>query len=295
MRRYLLVLLFILSGISYAQELNCTVEFNTSQVAATNQQIFKTLQASLVEFVSNTKWTDKVYKPNEKINCSFFFNITSFDNVNQFTGSLQVQASRPVFNSSYSTSILNLNDKDVSFTYNEFQVLAFNPNGFDSNLISVIAFYANMIIAFDSDSFALEGGNKALDSALNIVNLAQQTQEKGWMPTGNQNRYYLVNDMISPMYSSVRKAMYEYHLEALDKMVDDAKNAKLNFVKSIKTLSEVSRSRPNAYLTRVFFDAKADEIVSILKDGPKIDNKEVVDILNQLSPTNSSKWSQITY
>lgn len=295
MRRYLLVLLFILSGVSNAQELNCTVEFNTSQVAATNQQIFKTLQKSLVEFINNTKWTDKVYKPNEKINCSFFFNITSFDNVNQFTGSLQVQASRPVFNSSYTTSILNLNDKEVNFSYNEFQVLSFNPNGFDSNLISVIAFYANMIIAFDSDSFALEGGNKALETALSIVNLAQQTQEKGWMSTGNQNRYYLVNDMISPMYSSVRKAIYEYHLEALDKMVDDAKNAKLNFVKSIKTLSEVSRSRPNAYLTRVFFDAKADEIVSVLKDGPKIDNKEVVDILNQLSPTNSSKWSQITY
>ncbi|MDI9310293.1 MAG: DUF4835 family protein [Limnohabitans sp.] len=295
MRRYLLVLLFILSGISNAQELNCTVEFNTSQVAATNQQIFKTLQKSLVEFINNTKWTDKVYKPNEKINCSFFFNITSFDNVNQFTGSLQVQASRPVFNSSYTTSILNLNDKEVNFNYNEFQVLSFNPNGFDSNLISVIAFYANMIIAFDSDSFALEGGNKALETALNIVNLAQQTQEKGWMSTGNQNRYYLVNDMLSPMFGSVRKAIYEYHLGALDKMADDTKNAKLNLIKSIKTLSEVARSRPNAYLTRVFFDAKSDEILSILKEGPKIDNKEVVDILNQLSPTNSSKWSQITY
>jgi Domain of unknown function (DUF4835) len=295
MRRYLLIVCVFCFGCIKAQELNCTVEFNTSQVAATNQQVFKTLQKSLVEFINNTKWTDKAFKQNERINCSFFFNISSFDNVNQFTGTMQVQASRPVFNSTYTTPIFNINDKEVNFTYNEFQNLTFNPNGFDSNLISVIAFYANMIIAFDADTFSLEGGTKALENAQAIVNLAQQTQEKAWTSSGNQNRYYLVNDMLSTTYASFRKSLYEYHLGALDKMADDLNLAKSKVMKSIKTLTEYADSRPNAYLTRVFFDAKSDEIVSILKEGPKIDITEVVDNLNRLSPTNSSKWSQITY
>lgn len=295
MRKFLIVLLLCFGTYIHAQELNCTVDFNTSQVAATNQQVFKTLKKSLTEFINNTKWTEKSYKNYEKIQCSFFFNITSFNNVDEFTGSLQVQALRPVYNTSYVTPILNINDKDVSFNYTEFQNLTFNSNSFDSNLISIIAFYANMIIAMDQDTFALEGGTAALENALGIVNLAQQTQEKAWTSSGNQNRYYLVNDMLSTTYSPFRKALYEYHLGALDKMSDDTKLGKEGIKKAIKSLIEVANVRPNAYLTRVFFDAKTDEIVSVLKDGPKVDITEVVDNLNKLSPTNSSKWSQITY
>lgn len=295
MRKFLLVLLLCFGASIQAQELNCTVDFNTSQVAATNQQVFKTLKKSLTEFINNTKWTDGSYKNAEKIQCSFFFNITSFNNVDEFTGSLQVQALRPVFNSSYVSPILNVNDKDVNFNYTEFQTLSFNPNSFDSNLMSIIAFYANMIIAVDADTFAVEGGTPALENALSIVNLAQQTQEKAWTSFGNQNRYYFVNDMLSNTFSPFRRALYEYHLGALDKMSDDPKTGKENIKKSLKSLIEVANVRPNAYLTRIFFDAKTDEIVSIFKDGPKVDITEVVDNLNKLSPTNSSKWGQITY
>lgn len=295
MRNYLTLLLFFVFGFSQAQELNCTVTFNTDQVAATNQQVFKTLQKSLTEFLNNTKWTDKSFKGQEKINCSFFFNVLSYNNVDQFTAILQVQASRPIFNSTYNSPILNINDKDVSFTYTEFQNLIFNPNSFDSNLLSILGFYANMIIAVDADSFSLEGGTKALEGAMNIVNNAQQTQEKAWTSSGNQNRYYLVNDMLSPTYAPFRKAIYEYHYGALDKMADNQKEGKEGIKKALKTLREVANVRPNAYLTRVFFDAKANEILDIFTDGPKVDITEVIDNLNRLSPTNSSKWSQISY
>lgn len=298
MRNLLVVLiLFVFSFFEgNAQELNATVNFNTSQLgSSTNQQVFKTLQKSLTEFLNNTKWTDKSYSGVEKINCSFFFNISSYDNVNQFVGTLQVQASRPVYNATYTSPLLNFNDKEINFSYTEFQNLTYNPNGFDTNLISILAFYANMIIAFDGDSFALEGGNKALENAQLIVSQAQQTQEKGWTSTGNQNRYYLVNDLMSPTFSSFRKAMYEYHLSGLDKMADDSKLGKQNIMKAINTLIEVANVRPNAYLTRVFFDAKSDEILSVFKDGPKLEIKEVIENLNRLSPTNNSKWSQITF
>ncbi|MES2810995.1 MAG: DUF4835 family protein [Bacteroidota bacterium] len=295
MRKYIVVLFVLIFGISNAQELNASVDFNTGQVAATNQQIFKTLQKSLTEFINNTKWTDKSLKQNEKINCSFFFNITSFDNVNKFTGSLQVQASRPVYNSSYSTSILNINDKEISFNYTEFQNLAFNPNSFDSNLMSLVAFYANMVIGFDADTFALEGGNKAYENASNIVSLAQQTQDPAWTSNGNQNRYYLVNDVLSATYSPFRKAMFEYHFGGLDIMANNQKEGKENIKKALKTLTEVASVRPNAYLTRVFFDAKSDELLSVFSNGPKVDVTQVIESLNRLSPTNTNKWSQITY
>ncbi|RXR19245.1 DUF4835 family protein [Flavobacterium amnicola] len=295
MRKYIVVLFVLISGGIASQELNATVEFNTSQVGATNQQVFKTLKKSLTEFLNNTKWAEKTFKKNEKINCSFFFNITSYDNVNKFEGSLQVQASRPVFNSTYSTSILNINDKEVKFEYTEFQNLNFNINSYDSNLLSVIAFYANMIIGIDADSFQIEGGNKAFENASTIVALAQITQEKAWTSNGTQNRYYLVNDMIAPTYLPFRRAIYEYHLGALDIMANNPKEGKENIKRALKSLTEVAAVRPNAYLTRVFFDAKSDEILNIFTDGPKVDVTQVIESLNRLSPTNSSKWGQISY
>jgi hypothetical protein len=134
-----------------------------------------------------------------------------------------------------------------------------------------------------------------LETAANIVVQAQQTQDKAWLSTGNQNRFYLVNDMLSPTYSAFRKTMYEYHFGALDKMNENQKEGKEGIKKALKTLTEVANVRPNAYLTRIFFDAKADEILSVFTDGPKVDITDVLATLNKLSPTNTSKWSQITY
>ena len=295
MRNIFVFLFLSFFGFSQAQELNCSVTFNTDQVAATNQQVFKTLKKSLTEFVNNTKWSDQTYKGIEKIECSFFFTITTYT-ADQFTGTLQVQASRPIYNSTYMSPILNINDKDVTFNYTEFQNLTFDQNSFDSNLLSIMAFYSNLIVGVDADAFALEGGSKSLENAQNIANIAQQSQIKGWSQSDkNQNRYFLINDMLSPTFVAFRKAMYEYHLNALDKMADNPKEAKESIKIALKTLSQIAETRPNAYLTRVFFDAKADEILSIYTDGPKVDVTEVINSLNRLSPTNSSKWGKISY
>lgn len=192
--------------------------------------------------------------------------------------------------------ILNINDKDIDFKYLEFQNLTFDANSFDSNLLSIMAFYSNLIVGLDADTFSLEGGSKSLENAQNIATLAQQSQIKGWSQSDKtQNRYFLINDMLSPTFVAFRKTMYEYHLKALDKMADNPKEAKENIKIALKTLSEIADTRPNAYLTRVFFDAKADEILSIYADGPKVDVTEVINSLNRLSPTNSSKWGKIIY
>ena len=295
MRNILTVLLVFCFAMAQAQELNCTVTVNAEKIGATNNQVFKTLENALNEFVNRTDWTGQGFSQNERIDCSMFINVTGF-NANQFTATIQVQSARPVFNSTYSSPIANINDKDFSFTYTEFQPLNYNPTVFESNLVSVIAFYSHLIIGMDADTFSPQGGSPYLATAQEIANLAQQSGFKGWSQAdGNQTRFFLINDMLAPTFAPFRKAMYEYHFEGLDNMAKDIKVAKENVKSSLSTLSALYSVRPNSYLTRTFFDAKSDEIVSIFSGGPSITITDLVDNLNRLSPTNGSKWSAIRF
>lgn len=294
MRKYFSLVVFLSFFMSQSQELNCKVVVDYSKLAATNSQVFKNLQISLNDFVNKTAWTDKKFEQNEKIDCSMFITLNGYDN-NQFDATIQVQSSRTVFNSTYSSPILNLNDKDFSFRYIEFEALNYNPNSFDSNLMSVIAFYANIIIGIDAESFSVEGGNQYFEAAQNIVNQAAQGGYKGWNQSdgGNQNRYFLISDLVSSTYKPYKDAMLEYHFNGLDGMATDLKTSKENIITSINTLSQLNAVRPNSYLSRLFFDAKADEIVSIFSGGPSVDIKNLVDNLNRISINNTSKWSKI--
>jgi hypothetical protein len=289
-----LVFVFIF-GFTQAQELNCVVTVNADKVVNANNQIFKTLEKSLNDFVNTTDWTGQAYKQNEKINCSMFITVSAFDS-NQFTATIQVQSARPIFNSSYSSPILNYNDKDFNFSYVEFQNLTYNPTSFDSNLVSVLAFYSYMIIGMDADTFAPLGGSKYLEMAQDVSNIALQGGYKGWSQAdGNQNRYFLINDMLSNTFKPFRDALYEYHYSGLDLMHKDLKLAKDNMKKSLAILGKIYQIRPNAFLTRVFFDAKSDEIISVFSGGPSIMIADLVDNLNKISPMNSSKWAKIKY
>ncbi len=289
-----LVFVFIF-GFTQAQELNCVVTVNADKVVNANNQIFKTLEKSLNDFVNKTDWTGQVYKQNEKINCSMFITVSAFDS-NQFTATIQVQSARPIFNSSYSAPVLNYNDKDFNFSYVEFQNLTYNPTSFDSNLVSVLAFYSYMIIGMDADTFAPLGGSKYLEMAQDVSSIALQGGYKGWSQAdGNQNRYFLINDMLSNTFKPFRETMYEYHYSGLDLMHKDLKLAKDNMKKSLAILGKIYQIRPNAFLTRVFFDAKSDEIISVFSGGPSIMIADLVENLNKISPMNSSKWSKIKY
>jgi hypothetical protein len=294
MRKIIIFLLFLVSSVVQSQQLNCTVTVNAQKMANPNQQVFKTLQSTLTDFINKTDWTGQVMTQNEKINCSIYITLLS-GSTDQFSGTIQVQSSRPVYDSSFSTPIFNFNDKDFNFRYTEFENLIYNPTSFDSNLVSVISFYCNIILGLDADSFVAQSGTPQLDVAQNIANVAQQGGYKGWTQSdGNQNRYFLINDLLSPTFSEVRNVSFHYNT-ALDGMSKDLKTAKEKIKTALLGLNDVHSIRPNSFLTRVFFDAKSDEIVSLFSGGPSVSITELVDSLNRVSPMNSSKWSSIKY
>jgi hypothetical protein len=222
-----------------------------------------------------------------------FINIMEY-NTNQFKATIQVSSTRPIYNSGYSSPVFNHNDKDFNFEYTEFQLLNYNPNSFDSNLVSVIAFYSLMIIAIDADTFKPDGGTPYYEAAQEVANVAQSSGYTGWMQGDtNQNRYWLINNVLSNTFSQFREALYTYHYEGLDRMHEDQKGAKEKIVEAVTKLSYMELSRPNSFLTRVFFDAKSDEIVSIFTGGPTVDTSSLVNVLYTISPMNSGKWSEI--
>jgi hypothetical protein len=293
MKKIASVLFLFFVGLANAQQLNCTIQINSDKLASTNNQLFKNLKTSISDFVNKTDWTGEEYKQNEKIECSMVIILNSYDS-NQFSASIQVQSTRPIFNSTYASPVFNFNDNDFSFRYVEFENLQFNPSTFDSNLVSVLAYYSYMILGFDADTYSLLGGNKNYEVAQQIMTVAQQGGYKGWSQTdGNQNRFNLVTDVLSGTYDAYREALYQYHREGLDNMSKDVKGSKDKVIAAINTLSKIYQVRPNAFLTRVFFDAKVDEIVSILSGGPRVSLSETIDTLNKLSPLNVSKWSAI--
>jgi hypothetical protein len=295
MRKILVVVVFLFSIVNvFSQELNATVAVNYQQVANGNPQLFKNLETQVKEFLNTTKWTTKEYTDVEKIECSFFINVTSYGS-NVFEATLQVQSSRPVYNSTLTTPLLNINDKNFNFRFIEFEALVYDPNSFTSNLVSVLAFYANVIIGMDMDSYALNGGTKYLEVALNIVNVAQSGGYKGWSQSegNNNNRNFLISDMLAATFTPFRKSLYEYHRIGLDTMSDDVKKGKENVIKAIETLAEIHKTRPNSLLVRTFFDAKGDEVVSIFSGGPQTNNSKLLEILNTISPLNSQKWNKI--
>ncbi|MDR7370481.1 DUF4835 family protein [Flavobacterium aquidurense] len=294
MKKIVTLLAFLIFGFAQAQQLNCTVTINTERLPNPNQQVFKTLQTSLSEFVNKTDWTGSILKQNERINCSMYITLSS-NNSDQFSGTIQVQSSRLIFNSTYSSPILNFNDKDFSFRYTEYEPLLFNPTTYESNLVSVVSFYSYLILGMDADSFQMGAGNPYFETAQNIANVAQQGGFKGWSQAdGIQNRYYLITDMISPMYSDLRQVTFLYNT-GLDKMSDDLKGAKERIKSSLLLIGKFNSVKPNAFLTRVFFDAKSDEIVSVFSGGPSIPVTDLTDVLNKVSPLNTTKWSQIKY
>ncbi len=294
MTRIIVFFLMLTFGIAHSQELSCTVTVNAEKLPNANQQVFKTLQTSLSEFINQTQWTGQIFKQNEKINCSMYITLNSYES-DKYTATIQVQSSRLVYNSSYSTPILNYNDKDFSFNYTEFQPLIFNPAEFESNLVSVISFYSHIIIGLDTDTFIAVGGNPFFETAQNIANVAQQSGYKGWSPSdGNNSRYFMVNDLLAPAYNDLRQSLFLYH-SGLDIMTQDLKTAKEKIKLALLNIGKLNAAKPNAFLTRLFFDAKSDEIVSIFSGGPNIPIADLVESLNKTSPLNASIWANIKY
>jgi hypothetical protein len=295
MRKTLIPFFFLLTcQLFQAQELNCTITVNSDQVSQTNQQIFKTLERSLNDFVNKNKWTNRAFKENEKINAQMFITITNFDS-NRFKGTLQIQSSRPVYNTSYETPIFNYKDNDFDFEYIEFQPLVFNENVYESNLVSVISYYVYIILGLDADTFSLEGGNDYYRVAQKIVTQAQGSNAAGWSQSTDRSRFELVDNLMSNTYREYRVAMYNYHRKGMDVLGDNNSTGKQVIAGTMKLFETMIKRRPNAFLIQTFFDAKSDEIQNIFSDGPKMDVVQLKETLNRIAPLYSGTWNEIKY
>ena len=296
MRKKFLFICFIFSMCLNSQELNCTLVVNAQQTGNENVQVFKTLEKQLNEFINNTRWSSKSFETQERIECSMVINIQNYQ-TDAFQASIQIQSARPVYNSFYSSSVYNFNDKDFNFNYIEYQNLNFNTTQFESNLVSVIAFHVYMILGMDADTFELNGGSSYYKQARDIVSYSQQSGFKGWEPPagGAQTRSALINNILSPTFKDFHSILFNYHFTGLDQLAKDIKGGKIALVSSLMKLEDLNKRRPNSFLLRVFFDAKADEISDVFSDGPSVNIAKLVSMLNKVAPTHSNKWKNIKF
>lgn len=286
--------LFLITINLNAQELNCLITVNHDQIRGSNKQVFTTLQKSLNEFVNQTKWTDRNVKQEERVDCAMTIIVTKRDN-NTFEATLQIQSTRPVHNSSYSSPVLNIKDNDFAFKYNEFDPLIYNKNAFDSNLISTIVFYVYTILGVDADTFSKNGGEIELKEAQNVMLQAQQSGLSAWQNVvGKQNRFLLIENLLSPELKAYRTVMYDYHIKALDNFSTNKSYAKQSVEDAIFFIEKIYNRTVSNYLLRIFFDAKADEIINVYSDGPKTRNiQRLRTVLRKISPNNTSRWSKL--
>lgn len=289
----LFISLFFVMNVN-SQELNCLVNINYEQIQGSNRQVFETLQTALTEFINQTKWTGRVVQTEEKVDCAMNIIITKREN-NTFTATLQVQSTRPVYGTSYSSPLLNLKDNDFTFRYNEFDPLFYNRNSFDSNLISTIVFYVYVILGVDADTFARNGGDFELKEAQNVMLQAQQSGISSWQNVvGKQNRFLLIDNLLAPKLKLYRNLMYDYHIKGLDNFANNKEFAKQTIEDSVLKMQNLFNKTVGNYLIRLFFDAKADEIVNVYSNGPRTRNADrLTTTLRRISPNNNPKWRNI--
>ena len=288
-------ILFLTSGSVLAQQLNCTVSVISPQVQNTERRIFETLQNDIREFMNYRQWTTDNFALEERIECSILITISERIGNDRFRGTLQVQSSRPAFMTSYNSTLLNVNDQDFTFTYLENQPIQFQENQHSDNLSSVLAFYAYMILGMDYDSFSPKGGEPFYQQALQVVNNAQNEQERGWKAfEGSRNRYWLIENTLNARYEEFRQVIYDYHRLGLDVMQSDIEGGRRVITECIPKLKRIRMDQPNSYLLTVFFTAKTDELINIYKEAFPDVKQRVANDLKEMDPANANRYSEIT-
>lgn len=297
MNKKLLLVLYIVavtSFLSQGQELRCNISVSSQKIQGTNRELFTNMQRDMNEFLNNTRWSENVFSYDERIECNIQIILNEQTGGDIFKGSLQVRTSRPVYNSSYNTALLNLKDDDIEFVYREFEPLEFNESGQNSNLVNLLAFYANVALGFDYDSFSLMGGSDFFNKAENIVAQCQNARESGWKSfESRRNRYWLINNLQDRSYVPVRECVYRYHRLGLDAMSDNVNDGRQEMLLALELLQRAHRTKPNSYILQVFFDAKSDEMVNVFKPAFTDERKRVYNIVSDVNPANNSKYSAL--
>ncbi len=295
LKRYLFLSLLLISSITgFSQELNCSVSVSSQKIQGTNREIFRNMQKDIYEFMNTSRWTDNLFAYDERIECNMVFTLSEQLSVDEFKGSLQVQVRRPVYNSSYNSVIFNFKDNDIHFKYQEFQPLTYNDNSKNTNLVSLLAYYSNIILGLDYDTFSIEGGSVYFSKAEAIVARCQNNAESGWKSfESRHNRYWLIENIQDNSFSPFRECLYRYHRQGLDAMENNVMDGRSVVAESLELLRKVYRQKPNSMILQLFFDAKADEIMNIFSNSFGDERKRVYNVLAEVNPSNISKYKSL--
>lgn len=282
-----------MAGAMSAQELNCQVSVNSDQISGTNKQVFETLQQAVNDYMNTTVFTNAQFAVNEKIECRMFFTIKEYtDDV--MSGDLQVQALRPVYNSSYTTTLINFKDTKIDFTYRENEPLVYSVNNMESQLTAILNFYAFLILAVDFDSFSPKGGEPYFERLAMIVQMAQSAGESGWKAfEDTKNRSAVLSSFTDPQTSGIRDLMYKYHRQGLDNMAVSVDKGRAAVTESLDEIAKIYSTSPMSVSLSMFKDAKLDELVNIYSKAPAEERNKVYKLLEPIYPTEQQRLEEI--
>lgn len=288
------ILLTLIITTSFSQELNCRVIVNAQQVQTTERAVFTEMETEFAQFLNTTKWTNDEFEEEEVINCNLVITISEMPSIGVFKASVQVLSSRPIYGTGYESVILNFADRDWEFEYVQAQPLRFNENTFTSNITSMLAYYAYMIIGFDYDTFSELGGTPHFQNAFKIVNNAQQTSYTGWQQFNSvRNRYWLVENVQNPQLEPIREALYKYHRQGLDIMVEDREQAEKKILDALSKVQRANRARPRSILTIAFMDAKSGELIQIFSESSLATRRQAYNLLSNIDPARTDEYKAL--
>lgn len=281
-----------------AQEFQCRVTINSDQIEGSNKQVFETLKTNIEEYINQNKWTNMQFQEHEKIDCQLLIVVKSVED-DVYTCEMTLQSRRPVYGSTYSTPLINFQDRNFNFTYQEYDQIVYQQNQFTTNLTAMLAYYCYLMLGYDADSFQRLSGTPFFQVCEDIVNACQSAsmsslEQKGWLAfDSNRNRYALVNNLMDEAFKPLRQYFYEYHRMGLDIMADNVANGRARIAEGIEVLKEANRARPATFVVNAFLDAKSDELVSIFQQGTSAEKKKVYDLLMDIDPTRQNTYDKI--
>lgn len=291
MKYLFLFCLLILTQAVYSQDLNARVQILAPQLANSNKRVLDILESSIRDFLNDKRWSADALQPQERIDCNFVITITDWDGSSNFKAEAQIQSNRPVFNSSYSSTLLNISDKDFDFTYSEGQPLDFSEQNYISNLSSLLAFYAYIITGMDYDTFSKFGGTPYFEKAQTVLNNAQTAPNGGWKAFENlRNRFWLIENLTNKSYNPIRESLYTYHREGLDVMAENQSKGRKAVLSVIPQLQKIDKQKQGSILNQIFFTAKADEIINILGAAEPQEKIKAYNALSVIDPANSLNY-----
>ena len=296
MKKLLVYLLLVASVLNVnAQELLCNVRVNSSQVQTSDRKVFQTMQTAIYEFINNKKWTSTNIQNEERIECTIMINISKKISNDEFEGSIQIQSTRPIYGTSYKSTLFNYLDNNFRFKYLEYQSLEFSEATHMSNLTSVLAFYVNIILGLDFATFSEDGAYEYFNVAQKIVSNAQNARETGWKAfESDKNRYWLAHDLMDQRYSDFHTCMYRYHRMGMDKLAEEPDDARFEITEALESLKSIYRENASAFILKLFFDAKSDEIIKIYSEAFPNEKARISKTLMEIDPSHSTKYQAIT-